>query len=95
MRPVGRDDVDVRGVDVAAHRRAAACECRDQRLVVRARLAREVAEDDVLDGQRGGELLAQGEVLLAVALRDLDGVVDVVDDPVFWQPLLVLMNRGE
>ena len=82
-RPVGRDDVDVGRVDVPAHRRAAAREGRDQRLVVRARAAREVAEDDVLDGQRRRELLAQGQVLLPVTLRDLDGVVDVVDDPVF------------
>lgn len=38
-----------------------------------------VLHDDVGDGQLGRELIASGEVLLTVALGDLDSVVDVVD----------------
>lgn len=38
-----------------------------------------ILHDDVGDGQLGRELIASGEVLLTVALGDLDSVVDVVD----------------
>jgi hypothetical protein len=66
-------------VDIPAHGRAAARKGRDQRLVLPARLAGKPAEDDILDRQLGRILLAQSKVLLAVALRDLDGVVDIVN----------------
>ena len=38
-----------------------------------------ILHDDVGDGQLGRELIASGEVLLTVALGDLNSVVDVVD----------------
>lgn len=38
-----------------------------------------ILHDDVGDGQLGRELIASGEVLLTVALGDLNSIVDVVD----------------
>lgn len=38
-----------------------------------------ILHDDVGNGQLGRELIASGEVFLAVALGDLNSVVDVVD----------------
>ena len=63
--------------NVRAYLRAAAYQIPDQRVVLLARGALEVPDADVGDGQVGRELVAQRDVLLAVALRDLDGVVDV------------------
>lgn len=82
MRPIRTQDINPRRLDVPTDLVRATSKRRDQRLIILARAAPEPAEDDVLDGQHAGELLAEGEVLLAVALGDLDGVVDVVDGEV-------------
>lgn len=74
----GRDS-DVGQGDVAAHALAAADDVAGDGLVLAARLAVHVGDGDVADGERGWEFVAQRQVLLAVALRHLDRVVDVVD----------------
>lgn len=79
VRTVGAEDIDVRGMDITADRRATAGKGRDERLILLAGLAVEPTEDDILDRQRAGVLLAKREVLLAITLRDLDGVIDVID----------------
>ena len=79
MRPIGAMHVDIRGVDIPADRRRTACEGRDERLVILARPSLETAEDDVLYRQLAGELLAQCNVLLPIALGDFNCVIDVVD----------------
>lgn len=71
--------VDVLERDVATHVGARAHQVADERVVLVGRGALEVLDEDVGDGQVGGILVAEGEVLLTVALSDLDGVVDVGD----------------
>ena len=39
----------------------------------------DILHDDVRDSQFGGELVASSQVLLAIALGDFNGVVDIVD----------------
>lgn len=72
-------DINVADVDVLADGGAGALQVADQRVVLLAGGALEVLDCDVGDGEVGGELVAQRDVFLAVALRDLDGVVDVLN----------------
>lgn len=80
--PVGAQHVKLGRHNVGARRLGAAGKGRDLRLVLAAGRALEVAEDDIGNGERAGVLEAEGQVALAVALVDLDRVVDVVNGPV-------------
>lgn len=82
MRAIRTQDIDPRGLDIPTDLVGTTSERRDQRLVILARPSLEPAKHDILNGQHAGELLAERQVLLPVALRDLDGVVDVVDGEV-------------
>lgn len=74
VEALGALDVDPVDVDVAAHGRAGADEAADAGVVLLARDAGHVVDVDVGDGQVGRVLVAEGEVALAVALRDFDCV---------------------
>ena len=74
------DDINVRGKDIVADILARTSECSDLRLVFAACGALEVLEHDVRDRKWRWELQAERQVLLSVALINLDGVVHVVDD---------------
>jgi len=75
---LGADDVDVQRRDIAADRARTASKSSNEGLVLFAGNAGEAAERDVADGQVARVLLAQRQVLLAVTLGDLHGIVDVV-----------------
>jgi hypothetical protein len=75
----GTPNINVLKVDIATDSRAGALQVANERIVFLAGSALEVPDGDVRDGQVGRGGVAQGNVLLAVALRDLDGVVDVVN----------------
>jgi len=77
IRPARALHIDILHRDVAAHLRTRAYEIPDERVVLLARRAAEVLDGNVGDGEVAGKLVAEGEVLLAVALGDFDGVVDV------------------
>lgn len=71
--------IDVLDLNVTAHTRAAAHQVSHEGIVLLAGGAVEVADVDVGDGEIGRILVAQREVLLAVALGDFDGIVDIGD----------------
>lgn len=77
--PIWRRDVDVTQLDVRADVRIAADHVTGDRRVLVTRRALEVAHRDVADGEIRWKLVAQGQIILAVALRDFDGVVNVLD----------------
>lgn len=79
LRPIRRAHIDPTELDVRASSIAAAPDIPADILVLAAGGALDVTDDHVPDLQTARELLAQRQVLLAVALRDLDGVVGVVD----------------
>lgn len=63
-----------------AHSFTGACEGSYVRTVFLARHTLEVCKDYVGDSQWRGVLEAQCEIALSVALRDFDGIVDVVNE---------------
>jgi hypothetical protein len=79
IRTAGAPNVNVLEVDVATDSGAGALQVADERVVFLAGSALEVPDGDIRNGQVGRGGVAQGNVLLAVALRYLNGVVDVVD----------------
>ena len=74
-----RLNINVADIDVLADSRATALQIPNKRIILLARRALEVLDRDVFDGEVGRKLVAQRDVLLAIALSNLDGVVDVAD----------------
>lgn len=72
-------DIDVVHCDVAADIRARADQRANDRVVLLAGGAFEVLDSNVGDGQRRRKLIAERQIGLAVALRDFDGIVDVLN----------------
>jgi hypothetical protein len=72
-----RPDINVANVDVLAHRRTRALQVPDKRVVFFARGALEVLDRDIFNRQIRRKLVAQRDVLLPIALRDFDRVVDI------------------
>lgn len=70
-------DVNICNGNIVTHCRARAHQIPDKWIILLARGALEILDGDVGDGQLGWKLVTQRNVLLAVALRDLNGVVDV------------------
>ena len=83
LRTTRSHDREVRDGDVGANIRVAADDVAADRVIRVRRGTVEVFEVDVGNGEAGRKLIAQGEVVLAVALGDLHGVVDLVDEHVF------------
>ena len=80
VRPIGTQHIDSRCHNIAAHLRARACESSNFWLVLLACLALEVLEYDIIDGQWRWKFKAESQVRLSVALVNLDGVVNVIDE---------------
>lgn len=78
-RAVRARDIDTLGADIETSLIRAASQCTNKGLILLAGAAPEILKDDIGDGQGARVLQAERQVLLAVALVDLDGVVDVVD----------------
>jgi hypothetical protein len=76
----GRLDIDVADLDILAHRRTRALQIPNKRVVFLTCRALEVLDLDIADSQIRRELIAKRDVLLSVALRDLDRVVDIVNN---------------
>lgn len=72
-------NIDIRQLDVSTNTRTATNHISRNRTVLGAGSAMDILHDNIRDGQFGGELIASSQILLAVALCDFDGVVDVVD----------------
>lgn len=75
-----RDNIDVIDLNVLANIRARADNISRVRRASLASSTLEVRHLDVADREVRRELVAERKILLAVALSDLDGVVDVVDE---------------
>lgn len=82
VRAIGTQDVKLGRHNIGTGRLGAAGKRGHLGLVLGAGDALEIVEDDIGDGQRAGVLEAEGQVALAVALVDLDRVVDIVNGPV-------------
>lgn len=78
-RAVGTADINIRQLNVSADTRAATDHISRNRAVLGARSAMDILHDNIRNGQFGRELVASGKVLLAIALCDFDGIVDIVD----------------
>jgi hypothetical protein len=76
---IGTAQINIRQLDVSANTRAAANNISRDRIVLCTSSAMNVLHDNVGDSQLGGELIASSQVLLTIALSDLDSVVDIVD----------------
>lgn len=83
LRAARSHDGKVRNGDIRANIRVAADDVAADRVIRVGRGTVEVLQVDVGDGEAGRELVAQGEVVLAVALGDRHSVVDLVDEHVF------------
>lgn len=70
-------NVNVRNCDVRTDARAGADSVANERVVLLASDAGKVLDGDVGDSELRRELVAQRNVLLAVALSDFDGVIDI------------------
>jgi hypothetical protein len=79
VRPVWRLDRDIFNGDITARRIRAADQIPDNRVKLLARYTTEILHQHVRNRQSRWILIAQRKVALAIALRDFDGVVDVVD----------------
>lgn len=77
IRARRRLHVDVADVDVLAYGGAGALQVPNERIVLLACRALEVLNRDIGNGELGGELVAKRNVLLAIALCDLNGVIDI------------------
>lgn len=82
MGPIRTQDINIRRLDIPTDLVTTTSKSRNQRLVVLARPTRKPPKHDILNRQHRGKLLAEGDVLLPVALGDLNGIVDVVDDEI-------------
>lgn len=73
-------DINILDGNVGAHSLARAHEHANIGVIVVARGARQVLDKDIRDNQRAGVLQAQRQVLLAIALGDFNGIVDIVNN---------------
>lgn len=78
-RAVRAPDIYIRDGNVRTRALGAANDVAAVRGILAARLTHHVFYDDVADGQRRRILVAQRQVALPIALRDLDRVVDRVN----------------
>jgi hypothetical protein len=80
IRPIRTLHIDTRRHNIVAHPRTRASKGTDLRLILFACRAGEVLEYDISDREWRREFETQGEIGLSIALVDLDGVVDVVNE---------------
>jgi hypothetical protein len=80
IRTIRAPHVNVLNRDILAYCRARTHKVPNQWLILLARRAAEILNRDIRDGQVGGKLVTQRNVLLAITLRDFYGVVDVGED---------------
>lgn len=73
-------NVNVAGSDVIAHILARAQKRRNVRAIFGTRCASQVRNEHIRNSQRRGILQAQRDVALTVALRNLNRIVDIVDE---------------
>lgn len=73
-------NIDVARSDIIAHILARAQKRRNVRAILGARRARQIRNEHISNRQRRGILQTQGDVALPIALRNLNRIVDIIDD---------------
>ena len=76
-RPVRTRDIDIIQRDITASVRTRANDVARIRRILVTRDTSQVPDLNITDSQTGGKLIAERQVLLAIALRNLDGVVHI------------------
>jgi hypothetical protein len=77
IRSIWALHINILNLKITANRRARANQIPDLRLILLTRRTAEVPDRNVANSKLGRKLIAQRNILLPIALRDFDGVVDV------------------